>query len=588
MVTVITAGTGTPTYAVSPSLPAGFVLNSTTGGISGTPTSVTASTAYTVTATTIYGFTNRVITFSTATPPTWNGTAWSNTTGPTTSLDAIIDGTFSTTANGTIAATKLIINAGKSLTVNSGTNITVQNEVINNGSLVVENNANLIQVLGTTNTNTGNIVVNRNSNALSRLDYTMWASPVASQNLAAFSPLTSQSPSRFYSYDSASNLYSIIASPATTNFMAGAGYLIRMPNNAQTAPATETFTGIFTGVPNNGNVSNTGLTANSFYAVGNPYPSTISADSFLSGNTTDGTLYFWRKTNAASGTAYATYTALGGTGTLAGTNAITPNGTIQVGQGFIVKPTGTTLNFTNAMRTANNGNQNFKTRNIVQKDRVWLNLTNATGVFSQALVGYMTDATQGIDAGIDGAYINDSPVALTSNINNEDYTIQGRALPFDPSDVVALNFKTDVAGDYTIAIDHVDGLFATGQDVFLKDNTTGAETDLKAGAYTFAAAAGPANSRFSLKYQKTLKVNPAVLNDNSVTVYKSKGTLYVNSANVAIANIKVYDVQGRVIAELKNVKSTSASISNLKAANHLLVVKITLQDHKVLTKKVVN
>jgi Putative Ig domain/Galactose oxidase, central domain len=42
---------GTPTsYAVSPALPAGITLNTTTGVISGTPAAVTAETAYTVTA----------------------------------------------------------------------------------------------------------------------------------------------------------------------------------------------------------------------------------------------------------------------------------------------------------------------------------------------------------------------------------------------------------------------------------------------------------------------------------------------------------------------------------------------------------
>ncbi|MFT5248598.1 MAG: hypothetical protein ACI93P_000312 [bacterium] len=54
--------------------------------------------------------------------------------------------------------------------------------------------------------------------------------------------------------------------------------------------------------------------------------------------------------------------------------------------------------------------------------------------------------------------------ALTSNINNDEYTIQGRFLPFDPSDVVSLNFKTDVTGEYSIALDHFEGLFAEGQD----------------------------------------------------------------------------------------------------------------------------
>ena len=504
----------------------------------------------------------------------------------------------------TIVNNVLTITTGN-LTVPTAKNLTVNNSIANSGTLTVENNANLIQTsVSDTNSGSGTAIIKRNSNSLFRLDYTMWSSPVSGvQTLAGFSPLTSQSPnSRFYTYDAATDLYVANTTPTTSTFTKATGYLIRMPNEDPSVLGTATtyylgtnpitYNGVFTGVPNNGNVSLASLTSAKFYAVGNPYPSTISANAFINGNSTEGTLYFWRKKNAGAGSAYATYNLVGATVTAvaSGNGSEVPNGTIQVGQGFIVKTgvAATTLNFTNAMREASPAStQFFKTRNVVQKDRVWLNLTNNTGVFSQALVGYMDGATQGIDNGIDGKYINDSPIALTSNINNEEYTIQGRPI-FDPSDSVALNFKTDVAGDYTIAIDHFDGLFATAQDVFLQDNTTGALTDLKAGAYTFTAAAGVDNARFSMKFQRNLGVNAAPFNQNSVTVYKNKGTLYVNSANIAITNIKVFDVQGRVIAELKNVKSTSASISNLKAANQVLVVKITLQDNKVVTKKVVN
>jgi len=154
--------------------------------------------------------------------------------------------------------------------------------------------------------------------------------------------------------------------------------------------------------------------------------------------------------------------------------------------------------------------------------------------------------------------------------------------------VIDVLVKTDVAGDYTIAIDHVDGLFSGGQDIILKDNTTGTETDLKAGAYTFAADAGVDKTRFVLKYQKNLGINSSVFDENGVTVYKNKGTLYVNSDAVAIANIKVFDIQGRLIAEQKNVKANSVIVKNLKATQQVLIVKITSQDNKVVSKKVVN
>lgn len=525
---------------------------------------------------------------------TWNGSVWSNTTGPTAAVDAIIDGDYDTVNNGVIYAKKLTINTGKTFTIGTNSNITIQNEVVNNGTFIIENNANLIQVNNTTNT--GNIIVKRNSNALSRLDYTMWSSPVAgSQTLTNFSPLTTAT--RFYTYDNTlgtNGLFAEVASPSTTTFATGTGYLIRMPNTAVEAPSTEKFNGMFTGVPNNGPKGFSSLTAGKYYAVGNPYPSTVSATAFLAGNTNiDGTLYFWRKKNninqgTSSTTSYATWTTAGGVANSGGGSTIEPSGILQVGQGFIVNTgTATILNFENTMRIIDNDDKILKTRKVVENNRVWLNLTNTSGAFSQTLVAYMDNATLGIDNGIDGKYINDSPIALTSNINNEEYVIQGRP-SFDVSDVVALNFKTDLAGDYTIAVDHVDGLFATGQDIYLVDSKTGTETNLKEGSYTFNTTAGVDNARFSLKYQKTLKVEAPIFNENNVVVYKNEGTLFVNSTGKTIKAIQVYDIQGKLISEQNNVKSNATSIKNIKAANQVLIVKISDENNNVVVKKVLN
>lgn len=49
------SGGGVVSYSVSPSLPAGLSLNTSTGVISGTPTSVSPCTTYTITATNACG-----------------------------------------------------------------------------------------------------------------------------------------------------------------------------------------------------------------------------------------------------------------------------------------------------------------------------------------------------------------------------------------------------------------------------------------------------------------------------------------------------------------------------------------------------
>ena len=53
-------------------------------------------------------------------------------------------------------------------------------------------------------------------------------------------------------------------------------------------------------------------------------------------------------------------------------------------------------------------------------------------------------------------------------------------------------------------------------------------------------------------------------------------------------NIKVFDIQGRLIAERNNVKANTTSIQNLKARNQVLIVQVTNEDNQVISKKVEN
>jgi hypothetical protein len=111
---------------------------------------------------------------------------------------------------------------------------------------------------------------------------------------------------------------------------------------------------------------------------------------------------------------------------------------------------------------------------------------------------------------------------------------------------------------------------------------------LKVGSYTFNAPAGIDNERFLLKYQRTLNVDSSEFNGNNVRVYINNGTLYVNSVTSPINTIEVYDIQGRLIAHQKAVKSITAIINNLNATKQVLIVKIKDENNKMVIKKTVN
>lgn len=549
-------------------------------------------------------------------PTTWNGTSWSDGV-PTINKAAIINGNYSTATNGSIEAKTLTVDSG-SLLVDSGTVVTVANELINNAGangIVFENNSKLLQ--NNNATNFGVINLKRNSASMALLDYTLWSSPVAAQNLFAFSPNTVTTPTtRFYSYTTATNSYDNTGITNTSTFTAAKGYAVRAPNTFNATPAV--FTGTFTGVPNNGNVSIAlDATTPGFNLVGNPYPSPINASAFVTANASliDGTLYFFSHNAKSNGTAYEAssggtgmqYATWNGTGATAaasgvsnnGQNTSIPTGVIQTGQGFIVKATTAgNLSFTNAMRVGAATNTTldpfFKMVNTksasatiaTEKHRLWLDLTDEKGEgLSQLLVGYVDGATNEVDNLYDGEEFGAPKTSLTSQLNGKSYTIQGRALPFTDTDRVPLAFKAATNGTYTIALSKTDGIFASNQDVFLKDNATGSVTNLKNGGYTFSASAGTVATRFELAYSKV--AIEAALN-TPVTAVKKQGIFQISTNGAILKEITVFDIQGNQVLQQQEINSTSSSLTGLSAARGVLILKVTTDNNQTQTIKIIN
>ena len=510
---------------------------------------------------------------------------WSNGVPSTLSNVIIASAGFYPEITTTVTVNSLDVATSTSLTVKTGGNITVTDKIANAGTITVENNANLRQVNTTANTGSGSTVVKRDTAALMRQDYVMWSSPVSGQQLQAFSPMTLST--RFYTYNAATDLF--VTETATNNFTAGKGYLIRLPNNHPTTPTI--WNGQFTGgTANNGTVALTSLTSSKYYSIGNPYASTIDADDFILDNSLSEAIYFWRKTNNSATSSYATYTLAGGVSNSGGDPlAMQPNGFIQVGQGFIAKvpAAASSLTFTNTMRVINNGNQFF--RRLEDRSRYWLNLTNDQGFFGQMMVAYMPNATNGYDPAIDGLYFNDSATALTSTVDGQEYVIQGRALPFDAADVVSLGFKSELVGSYTIALNNFDGAIFdnVNQPIYLYDNLTNTEQNLRAASYTFASEPGVFNNRFEVRYESLLSTENPALSYSTVAVYKQNQDIVVNAGNVRLSKVQIYDIRGRLLTEKNNINGSEVRLY-AGASNQVVLVKITSVNNEVVTKKVVN
>jgi len=542
----------------------------------------------------VYSAPSAVIIKSTA----WDGNNWSNG-APDGSTSVQLNASY--TASADINACTMTVSNNAIVVIPAGYNVTLNGPVnVVSGSFTLENNTNLIQL--TNVQNSGNIKVKRTSSPLFRLDYTMWSSPVfGTQTLRQFSPNTSAS--RFYTFNSAENVFSS-CDPDAVTFEKGTGYLIRIRNNHVDYSATaiaQTWTGTFEGRPNNGPVSVIASVAGQRYnLVGNPYASMIDADAFLEQNngSIEGTVYFWRRRNnvPADGEMvsayYATYTKAGGVGVdpvaVASATSQVPNGYIQAGQGFLVKtldnPLNTEIRFDNSMRSAANNDGQFFKSATPEKSRIWLNVTNQNGAFGQTLIAYMDGAQNGPDRN-DGKFFNDANFALSSIVEGSEYIIQARA-PFVNADVVPMNFKTPNPGTYTIAIDHLDGIFAGSQQIYIKDSLTQMLHNLKSGPYQFATEAGNFGDRFEIVYENNLSTTAHTADAKSVIVYKQGGDIAVDTAKQTIDHVEVFDIRGRLLASKNSVNAASCRLLG-PTAQQILVVRVVMADGAVVSKKII-
>ena len=443
---------------------------------------------------------------------TYNGT-WSDGL-PDISKNVIFDNvTYTLPSN--IDACTCQVNSNANITVPGNLTLKVENglSVVGSGKLTFEDKSSLVQVNDTPNI--GNITYKRTAEKIRRGDFTYWSTPVNPQRLIDVSPLTLGD--KFYAYTGDNWLIT----NQNTNMVLGKGYIIRGPQSYSITVKAD-YTASFIGTPNNGIITGETLANDKNYLIGNPYPSALNVEDFLDANPfLSGTLYFWTHNTGVNlignykytASDYASYNITGGVATsesaLTGTpgnNNFRPSGNIGAGQSFFATTMSAgTVTFNNTMRRGGVDNSQFfksaSKKSAIEKHRVWLNMTNTEGAFKQMLVGYVEGATNEYENRYDGTTFNSNPyIDLYSIGNGNQYVIQARALPFTDTDQIPLGYSSTVAGNFTISIDEVDGLF-TDQNIYLEDKLNNTYQNLHCGDYNFTTAIGTFNDRFVIHYK---------------------------------------------------------------------------------------
>ena len=588
---------------------------------------------------------NRTGTGTVSGSKTWSGTTGSDWSSPLnwspngvpTATDCVV---IPSIANSPIISgsgynafcNNLTILSGGILLLNTSNNLTVKDFVYvdPSGQFYIKDSASLIQINNTSNT--GNINMERITQPMYRFDYTYWGTPVANFTLGNLSPNTLSDKYFSWTPTVGGSYGNWFYESAATVMNPTKGYIVRAPQTFSSSAATKvTYTANFIGTPNNGTIAcpiyhgTLGLGNNNdkYNLLGNPYPSAVNAQAFLSDPSNvpviDGTIYFWTHNTAPSSayvdpfygdfvtnyssSDYASWNSLGAVGSkgsaaLSGGSA--PNGYIAAGQGFFTKSTGTatsgnSVSFKNTMRVGGNNNQFFRNTSeatssgttFFEKHRIWLNLMNNGGAFNQTLVGYTENASVDWDRDFDGVSISEnSPIAFYSIIPDKNLVIQGRPLPFLETDQVPLGFKTNVQDTFSIRIDHFDGLFEN-QNIYIEDKLLNTIHDLKQSPYVFSSEIGAFSNRFVLRYtDETLSVTNNEMSYGLIAFIKDEKL--VVEASTKIKQIEVFDIAGKLIENLAINKPTQAIESNFYYAEGIYMLKIKLDNNIMVTKKLIN
>lgn len=536
----------------------------------------------------------------------WNGTIWSNGI-PNANMKAVINGSYDMVndLNNLPSITAFNLTVNNILVIKANKFVKITNELLGdvNGKITVESDANFLQTaVAPTNNYAGTFTVNRTAN-MKRLDYTYWGSPVSGQMLKAFSPGTVNT--RFLTYNELNDTFSAVANPSSTPFAGAKGYAIRADNNypvwTDPAPisAYRDFVGIFSGTPNNGDVSYTLAKSGAGYnLVGNPYASNIDFNKLVDTGAIEGTAYFWTNVNpnptqqgsSYLGANYATYVySSGGVPSQNGGIPKTPEQFIKVGQGFIIQAKNVgSLIFTNAMRDNGTGASKFINKGNKNSnssiDRYWLKLITPNNNFNTILIAYPEGATNGFESTADAEQFGESSDSFYSVLNNYKLNIQGRQLPLINSDIIPLGLKGFESGTYKIAMVEKEGIFADGQNIYLKDNQTGTTVNLSESDYSFTANVGVTEGRFEIVYKNDLVLAAGNVAKDQIMVYRDGNDFVIKSETKKITELEMYDTGGRLLLKLKPNK-TETRIDASAMVNGVYVLKMS-RNGEISTKKI--
>ncbi len=539
-------------------------------------------------------------------PIVWKDAVWTSNALPDRTKTVVIEEAYSGNL-GNLEACDLIVNSVLDFDNDSKKSVIVYGDLSVNGSFRLGDQESLVMYDDAAVISGVITKVEKSTFRNNAYDFTYWSSPI--KKAVIDEVFKGVSPSRIYFFDQARTNTSdpdhpdfwLTWVPASGEMTSGMGYA---------AEGIKGSTGIheisFQGIPNNGLIfvqvhhhDDENLN-NDYNMIGNPYPSAIDIEGFFDANrnTIDPTVYLWTHATSVSESTgdfsfddYATYNYTGGTGV--GTGPV-PTKNIGSAQGFFMRAIlkGQVV-FNNAMRLKDSNDQFFKNstvknvKNDEEKDRIWLNLTTDQGGFNQLLIGFLKEATEGIDPGYDALKFDGAnKISFYSLIEDEKIAIQGLG-PFESNKEIALGFDTKVSNrEFSISIFKAEGILRDVK-LILYDRALGISHDLKTSAYIFnQQMKGSFKNRFTLSFEKQVDVLADSAAKTDRLLVFNQGDVFTFTASKSIETIRFYTILGKMIHESHPRRTDFEITEPVSKKGELLLLQIEHADQSRSLKKV--
>ena len=550
----------------------------------------------------------------------WRAGSWTNGK-PDALRKAIIESDYSTDIDGDLITCNMDILKDASLFVKDSNYVRIQNDLLVEGTLDVSPEGSLVIVddHGTME-NTGAIFIHKSTTELKPYDYTYWSSPVENAQLETVFWNSPQTSFYFFStmdfedldkdgLDDNDNAWV----RASGTMQVGRGYTSMAPDPTPFAKVQDVT---FNGLVNNGIIEIPVYTQaestseqHHWNLIGNPYPSAIDAELLLNHPENEGllsgTFYFWTHSTPLAiedsngrrrytSDDYAMYT-VGTGGVKANPDGKEPTQFISSCQGFFVDALKEgLLIFNNGMRTNTRNNYFFKsdkTKDTAKEKKIWLNLTNNEGAFSQILIGFVDGATTQFDVNFDGPRIDtQNPINFYSLSDEKPYAIQG--LPeFQGNEKIQLGLHSRILEEtlLNISIDHIKGDFAD-TDIILHDKLLNINHNLLISSYSFLLTEpSRVNQRFELHFEPMQHLNPAITQEPTKIAWQLIDEILSVSTNNndTIRRLEIFDLNGR---KLKDHQAHSNSIKlNWFGfpSRAIYVLRVKLKDSRTIVTKII-